>query len=214
MWRALVDVSANICQHLQFIVDHFIGDRGAKGLVFASTRYEDHEGQQSADSLNETLPNFFERLASKGPHFAIHDGTTPSTLKILSPLILSRERPVDLEVIYDLAERQLPGGQIALEKVLQEQLDEEEMGADVNLDEDQTFMQMLKEKMEKALGFWRNGFEGQRQKAIRHLEMRVEREKRKIRYKLAASRRLEIKKVRTVEDEEAEAVAEAFEQRM
>lgn len=49
---------------------------------------------------------------------------------------------------------------------------------------------------------------------MRHLKVHVEREEKKFRYQSAASRRLEIKKVRTVEDEEAEEVAEAFEQRM
>lgn len=55
MRLTLVGDSPDTYQHLRFIVDHFIGDRGAKGLVFASTRYEDQEGQQNGDNLNETL---------------------------------------------------------------------------------------------------------------------------------------------------------------
>lgn len=99
-------------------------------------------------------------MSSTGRHFANYDGTTPSALKILSPLILSRERPVDLEVVYDLAERQLSWGRTGLGKALQEQLDEEEEDGDSNLSEYQSLMQILREKAEKELEFWRHGFEG------------------------------------------------------
>jgi hypothetical protein len=107
------------------IIDHLVAKRGAHGLVFASTRYEDQEGQQSIESQSETLSIWWDGLDSKGPGLVTHDGTEFSAVKILGPLVLRLDGPVDLEAVWDLAERGLTWGQTKLGKALQEQLDGE-----------------------------------------------------------------------------------------
>jgi hypothetical protein len=161
--------------------------------VFASTHYEDEEGHESLESQNETLSTFTERLHLKGPHFVVYDGTTPSALGVLTPLLLNK--PFNLEIMYELAERHLPWGESRLGKALVEQLDKEMEKWEKSLHEEQKVKDALKDRIKKADGPWLRNLLKQREEVGRRMEIIRIRTARREQLQERGERQLERKKV-------------------
>jgi ketosteroid isomerase-like protein len=120
-----------------------VGERAFKNVVLASTHFDPSDLQHASRQTElRNSHRYWSGMADHGATVTIHDGTAKSAADIIQPL-LDAQPIYRLDVVYDLAERQLPWDQTKVA----EALNEDYIAAVERLEED---MRHEKEQLERG----------------------------------------------------------------